>query len=173
MYYLRNRFVKKSLKVLHSLRVGPCFALKTLERTREMHLGPRGRPAAVRPQIRRGLAGVRPGKSRGRAQGLPWFDLCAWLGEKDCRRGWTAAPGGDRRWSSCSGEPPAGERQRAVRVALRWSREGVAKHWLAGCGPDGGAQHYRDGRLAACVRMAGSGLYRRAASCLSDEGSPL
>jgi hypothetical protein len=56
---------------------------------------------------------------------------------------WTVAPGG-RRWSPCSGEPPARERQHAVRVALRWSREGVAKHWPASCGPDGGAPRCRD-----------------------------
>jgi hypothetical protein len=41
-YYLRNRFVKKSLKVLDSLRAGPYFALKTLERTGKTQLGPWG-----------------------------------------------------------------------------------------------------------------------------------
>jgi hypothetical protein len=49
----------------------------------------------------------------------------------------------------------------------------VAKRWPTGCGPDGGAPHGRDGGLAPCMRMAGSGLYRREASCLSDEGTPL
>jgi hypothetical protein len=67
MYYWRFTFATRPLKVLDSLRVGPCFALKTLERIGTMQLGPREWTAAVRPQIRRGLAGVRPGESRGGA----------------------------------------------------------------------------------------------------------
>jgi hypothetical protein len=63
MYYLRFTFATRSLTVLDSLRVGPCFALMTLKRMGKMQLGPRGRPTVVRPQIRRGLAGVRPGRA--------------------------------------------------------------------------------------------------------------
>jgi hypothetical protein len=50
-------------------------------KNRDDAIGSLGRTAAVRPQIRRGLAGVRPGESRG------GFDSWAWLGERGCRRG--------------------------------------------------------------------------------------
>jgi hypothetical protein len=59
---------KKPLKVLDSLRVGPCFADRPLEITRDSQLSPPGRPAAVRPKFRQGLAGVRLGKSWGGAR---------------------------------------------------------------------------------------------------------
>jgi hypothetical protein len=75
----------------------------------------------------------------------PRLDLGAWLEEKRLPAGWTAAPDGGRRLSSCSGEPPAEEEQQAARLAPRWSREGVATHWLAGRGSDGGAPHSRGG----------------------------
>jgi hypothetical protein len=67
MYYLRFAFATRPLKVLDSLRIGPYFALRALERIGTMQLGPGEWTAAVRPQFRRGLAGVRPGESRGGA----------------------------------------------------------------------------------------------------------
>jgi hypothetical protein len=66
MYYWRFPFATRPLRVLDSLRVGPCFALRTLERIGRMQLGPPGRPTAVRPRFWQapvaGPAGNRAGR---------------------------------------------------------------------------------------------------------------
>jgi hypothetical protein len=69
---------------------------------------------------------MRSGESRGVVKGLLGFDLWAWLGKRSCRRVGAPAAGGGHRWSPCSGEPPAGERQRVTGVVLRWSMGGAA-----------------------------------------------
>jgi hypothetical protein len=90
-------------------------------------LGPWPWRVAVPAEIRRtGGAGGR-GKGGETTRDSPRLDLGAWLGEKRLPAGWAAAPGGGRRWSSCSGEPPAEEEQRAVWVVLRWSMEGAER----------------------------------------------
>jgi hypothetical protein len=81
------------------------------------HGGRRFRPKSGELAAR--VAGEKGGET---TRDSPRLDLGAWLGEKRLPAGWTAAPGGGRRWSSCSGEPPAEEEQRAARLALRWSR---------------------------------------------------
>jgi hypothetical protein len=53
-------------RIFQDSHKSPYVALKPLERTGEMQLGPRAVVGAVRPQIWRGLAGVRPGKGTGR-----------------------------------------------------------------------------------------------------------
>jgi hypothetical protein len=52
-------------------------------------------PAKIRPVRRRG----RPGEVGKMIRNSPATDLWAWLGEKGRPAGWTAAPGGGRRWS--------------------------------------------------------------------------
>jgi hypothetical protein len=82
---------------------------------------------AVPAEIQRtGGAGGR-GKGGEATRDSPRLDLGAWLGKKGLPAGWTAAPGGGRHWSSCSGEPPAEEEQWAVWVVLRWSRESAER----------------------------------------------
>jgi hypothetical protein len=56
----------------------------------------------------------------------PATGFWAWLGERGCRRVWTAAPGDGGRWSPCFGE-----------VAARWDT--WARRWaIAGVGEGGG-----------------------------------
>jgi hypothetical protein len=77
MYYLRFTFATRPLTVLDSLRVGPCFALRTLERMGKMQLGPRGgrRRSGLKsgedsPECGRGRAGEGPGFTRVQFMGL-------------------------------------------------------------------------------------------------------
>jgi hypothetical protein len=62
MYYLRSTFATRPLIVLDSLRIGPYFALRTLERMGKMQLGPWSWRAAVLAKIRRARGAGRPGK---------------------------------------------------------------------------------------------------------------
>jgi hypothetical protein len=171
---IEDRVSNQVPRIFQDSHKSPYFALKPLERMGEMQLDPRAVADAVRPQIRRGLAGVRPGKGARRGLGFARGPFGTELGVEERQRRWMAAPGGGRRGSSCFGEPPAREGQWAVRVALRWSMKGVAKHWPAGCGLDGGAPHSRDGGLAACTKMAGRGLFYwwGGRTCLHRDGTP-
>jgi hypothetical protein len=87
-----------------SSRRYPRFTQNTPRRRRKTQLGPRGPPVAVLIGIRRGQRCSWTGKGRRGILGSPELDLCAWLGKKGCRRGWTAAPSGGRRGSGCSSE---------------------------------------------------------------------
>jgi hypothetical protein len=107
IYYLRFTFATRPLTVLDSLRVGPCFALKTLERTGKMQLGPRGRPAAVLAKIRRaGGAGGR-GKGREVTMNSPRVGLRPEMGRGWHWRALSAALGGGGHGGARSGEVAA------------------------------------------------------------------
>jgi hypothetical protein len=63
----------------------------------------------------------------------PATDLWAWLGEKGRPAGWTAAPGGGRRWSFCSGEVDGTPATRDGWRAIAGAREVEGCHgWACG-----------------------------------------
>jgi hypothetical protein len=74
---------KKSLKVLDSLRVGPCFALKTLERMGKTQLGPRGAAGGGLVEIRRARRRSWSGKQLGRSTWSHGCDLGQRKGGED------------------------------------------------------------------------------------------
>jgi hypothetical protein len=63
---IEDRVSNQVPRIFQDSHKSPYFALKPLERTEKMQLGPRAVVGAVRPQIQWGLAGVRPGKGAGR-----------------------------------------------------------------------------------------------------------
>jgi hypothetical protein len=67
------------------------------------NVAPGARAAVVRWQFRSGIAGVRPGTGRGVTYGPLGVDLGLSWWRRGGRQGHSAAPGGGRRWSGCSG----------------------------------------------------------------------
>jgi hypothetical protein len=63
---IEDRVSNQVPRIFQDSHKSPYFALKPLERTGKMQFGPWAVADAVRPQIRRGLARVRPGKGAGR-----------------------------------------------------------------------------------------------------------
>jgi hypothetical protein len=146
---------KKSLKVLDSLRVGPCFALKTLERMEKTQLGPWGswpvRLAGIGWLRRRPWLGKVGRKTRDSLA----TGLCAWLGWRGAGEGGSAATAGASRGGLLYGEGRARPgRHVAVRawVGTReatggtdWRGE-LAEGWTHRRGPvvaRGGSAHAR------------------------------
>jgi hypothetical protein len=64
---IEDRVSNQVPRIFQDSHKSPYFALTPLEGTGEMQLGPRAVADAVRPQIPRGLAGVRLGKGAGRS----------------------------------------------------------------------------------------------------------
>jgi hypothetical protein len=62
---IEDRVSNQVPRIFQDSHKSPYFALKPLERTEKMQLGPRAVVGAVRP-LQWGLAGVRPGKGAGR-----------------------------------------------------------------------------------------------------------
>jgi hypothetical protein len=107
MYYLRITFAPRPLTGFPDSQIGPWFTKNSLERMGSPQLGPWPWRVAVPAGIRRtGSTGGR-GKGGEATRDPPRLDLGAWLGEKRLPAGWSSAPGGGGRWSSCSGEAAA------------------------------------------------------------------
>jgi hypothetical protein len=136
-----------------------------------MQLGPRAMGRRFRPKSGE-LAGVPGGKGVGEVEGLTRARFEARVGVE----GRPAMVGGDTRrrrsLELLSRRPPGLGKEKGGAVGFGRGREGMVKLWPVGGGPDSGALHGRDGGLVVCARTAGCSLYRRAAFCLSDEGTP-
>jgi hypothetical protein len=116
--------VTGSLEFSDTSQICPRFTKTTLERSGSPQLGPWGKPPAVLAGFRRGGGRGRWGEGGGTTGDSPRLHLGAWLGKKRLPAGWTAAPDGGGRWSSCSGEAAARRSTRARRRATARVGEG-------------------------------------------------
>jgi hypothetical protein len=123
LHYLRFTFAPGSLGLFDTSQICPWFTKNSLERMESPQLGPRGRPPAA--LLAEGGGGL---------VAHLWIDLRARRGSRSGRRWWTAAPGGDHRGSSCSGEAAARLRTRAKWRATARAGEG-GRHYSWGTRP--------------------------------------
>jgi hypothetical protein len=141
-----------------------------------MQLGPWAMGVAVPAKIRRLRRRGRPGKGRRRVRGSPEIGLWRKLGLGRLRWWPAAAPGGGGRWSCCSGEESGAAATQAARIArVVQGKEARGVTWLRECTGGGARWQRRARRGGDGVRARGrlaAAFIARAASCLSDEGTP-
>jgi hypothetical protein len=118
MYYLRFTFATRPLTVLDSLRIGPYFALKTLERTGKMQLGPQG--CRRRSGLKSGEGSPESGRGRaGEGHMVYYGSICGLVGGEGLPAG---VDRGTRRRPPLERLLRRGERHRLRAGTLRGSR---------------------------------------------------
>jgi hypothetical protein len=142
MYYWRFKCQEgsESLRFLTNMSL---LCRSTLEKKSPLQLGPLGRPAAVWPQILRGLAGVRPGKGRGRALGPPRTSLRSEKEAGRLLRAGRQAQGGGCRRNGAPGDDVGSAGQPVALEAVVEGCGGEGVHKRPSCGVEGEAHRGR------------------------------